>query len=503
MNPSASLDEIKVEEHKKRRAFVALFMIEMWERFGFYGMQVLIVVFTINYLGFQDQRANLTWGAFAAMIYITPVLGGWIGDRVLGARRTTLLGGIVLAFGYAMLSTPWGEWFGGTGHTMIFLSMGVIAVGNGLFKANPNNLVAKLYEDDESQLDGAFTMYYMAINVGAFLSQALTPIIRVHFGWHWAFLVCSLGLVFGVIQFLIQGKHLKHVGSDPDFAPINWGRIFGVLALMLVLAVLIGTIIQHLTVARWVVNIAALGLLIFFIVLVVRANSAERSGLIAMVILTLQTILFFIFYQQMSTSLTLFAKNNVNLDVYGWFSIPPEQFQVLNPFWIALMSPVLAWLYASLGKKDKDPSLAGKYAWGFVLLAVGFFLYAISGNTAEQGLVSPWWMVSGYFFQSVGELLISGLGLGMVARYVVPSLRGMMMGSWLLATGLSQYLGSVVANFASVPEGVKDPLQTLPMYTHLFQQLGWVALGAAVVAILLIPYLKRLDVRSKAALADQ
>ncbi|MFM2486117.1 peptide MFS transporter [Celerinatantimonas yamalensis] len=485
----------QVTIHKKR-AFTALFMIEMWERFGFYGMQILIVVFAINYLGFDDARANLTWGAFAAMIYLTPVLGGWIGDRILGARRTTILGGIVLGIGYALLATPWDQWFQMTSHTMVFLSMGVIAVGAGLFKANPNNLVAKLYEDDESQLDGAFTMYYMSINVGAFMSQLLTPIIRVHYGWHWAFLVCALGLCFGVAQFLLQSKFLQGVGSKPDFAPMHMGKLIAVLASVVVLSVAVGNVIEHLELANWVVRIAGIGLALFFVILLVRASSAERSGLIAMVILTLQTILFFIFYQQMSTSLTLFAKNNVDLILFG-YHIPPEQFQVLNPFWIAVMSPVLAWLYGSLGRQGKDPSLASKYAWGFALLAIGFFLYGISGISQHHGYVSPMWMVGGYFFQSVGELLISGLGLGMVARYVAPSLRGMMMGAWLLATGLSQYLGSVVANFANIPSGVANPIESLGIYTKLFRELGFVAVGATLIAIALIPYLKRLDQQSK------
>lgn len=485
------------KESRRRRAFITLFMIEMWERFGYYGMQVLLVVFAIHYLGFADSRANLTWGALAAMIYTTPILGGWIGDKYLGARRTTLLGSIVLAIGYGMLSVPWDQITSGSSHDLVFLSLGVIAVGNGLFKANPNNLVAKLYEDDESRLDGAFTMYYMSINLGGFLSQALTPIVRVEFGWHWAFLCCAFGLIFGIAQFVVQGKHLKHVGTAPDLKPIKWERVGVILIGSVVLAIVIGQIVEHVSLAQTIVQLTAVSLAIFLVVLVVRAKSSERSGLIAMVILTLQTILFFVFYQQMSTSLTLFAMNNVQLNVWG-FSIPPEQFQVLNPFWIAVMSPIFAWLYASLGSKDKDPSLAGKYAWGFVLLAAGFLLYGFSGNFADaNGLVSPLWMVVGYFFQSVGELIISGLGLGMVARYVVPSLRGLMMGAWLLATGLSQYLGSYVANFASAPEGINNALETLPLYTHLFYQLGYVAIGGAVIAALLVPYLNKLDAHSK------
>lgn len=482
----------------RTRAFSALFLIEMWERFGYYGMQVLMVVFMIEYLHFTDSRANLTWGALAAMVYATPVLGGWIGDRVLGARRTTMLGAIVLGLGYALLSVPWdrviaGAWAG----PLLFFSMGVIATGNGLFKANPNNLVSRLYEDDPSRLDGAFTLYYMAINVGAMISQALTPWIRVRFGWHWAFLTCALGLVIGITQFRVQRRLVAHIGSAPDFHPLRLRRLTAVLAGTLVLSVVIAFIVQNLAVARAIVWLAGIALLGLFALLIARGQREERSGLVAMLVLTAQSMLFFVFYQQMSTSLTLFALHNVRLDFLG-YHVPPEQFQWLNPFWIAVLSPLLAWLYGGLGRHGRDPSVAGKYVWGFVLLALGFFIYAVSGRYAVAGLVSPWWMVWGYLLQSVGELLISGLGLAMVARYVGPRRRGLMMGAWLLAGGLAQYLGSFVANVASVPAQITAATATLPLYTHLFWMLGWVAVAGTAVAIALLPLMHRLDAGHRA-----
>ncbi|MGH8141623.1 MAG: peptide MFS transporter, partial [Steroidobacteraceae bacterium] len=456
----------------RARAFSALFLIEMWERFGYYGMQVLLVVFMIEYLHFADARANLTWGALAAMVYATPVLGGWIGDKVLGARRTTMLGAIVLGLGYVLLSIPWDRLTAGArAGPLLFFSMGVIATGNGLFKANPNNLVSRLYEGDASKLDGAFTMYYMAINVGAMISQALTPWIRVRYGWHWAFLTCALGLAIGIAQFWIQRRLVAHIGSAPDFQPLRLRRLAAVLAGTVVLSVLIALIVQNLSVARAIVWLAGLALLGLFAWLIAHAQRAERSGLIAMLVLTAQSMLFFIFYQQMSTSLTLFALHNVRLDFLG-YRVPPEQFQWLNPFWIAVLSPLLALLYGWLGRRERDPSVAGKYAWGFVLLALGFFVYAFSGRYAVAGLVSPWWMVWGYLLQSFGELLISGLGLAMVARYIGPARRGLMMGAWVLASGIAQYLGSYVANVASVPADVHAATATLPLYTHLFWVLG-------------------------------
>lgn len=482
----------------KRRAFGALFLIEMWERFGYYGMQVLIVIFTIEYLGFADTRANLTWGAFAAMTYATPLLGGWVGDKVLGARRTTMVGAIVLAAGYALLSVPWDHVASAAwANPLLFFSMGVIACGNGLFKANPNNLLSMLYADEPSKVDGAFTMYYMAINVGAFASQSLTPWIRVHYGWHWAFLACSFGLMIGIAQFYLQRRLVAHLGSKPDFKPLRVEWLLGVLAATVVLSVVIAFIIQNLGVARAIVWASGFAVLVMLGVMMARSGRSERSGLIAMLVLTLQGVLFFVFYQQMSTSLTLFALHNVRLNFLG-YHVPPEQFQVLNPFWIAVASPLLTVLYAALGRKDRDLSIAGKFASGFVLLALGFFVYAISGHYAVNGLISPWWMVWGYMLQSVGELLISGLGLGMVARYVGPSLRGLMMGIWLLGIGIAQYIGSYVANFASVPSNSTAPTATLPLYTHLFLVLGWVAVGGTVAALVMLPWLHRLDASHRA-----
>ena len=477
----------------KIRSFSALFLIEMWERFGYYGMQVLLVVFMIEYLHFPDSRANLTWGALAAMVYAAPVLGGWVGDKILGARRTTMLGAIVLSLGYFMLSVPWDKVIAGAwANPLLFFSMGLIAAGNGLFKANPNNLVSRLYQDEPSKLDGAFTMYYMAINLGAFISQSLTPWIRVHYGWHWAFLACALGLVIGVAQFRVQQQVVRHIGSAPDFRPLRVDWLAMVIAGTLVLSVLIALIVQNVVVARAIVWLSGAVLLGLFAILIGRGRRSERSGLIAMLVLTAQTMLFFIFYQQMSTSLTLYALHNVRLELFG-YQIPPEQFQVLNPFWIALLSPLLTLLYARLGRGGRDFTVAGKFAWGFVFLSLGFFIYAVSGNYASAGLVSPWWMVWGYLLQSLGELLTSGLGLAMVARYVGPELRGVMMGTWLLATGIAQYLGSFVANYASVPANVTAATATLPLYTHLFWILGWVAVGGTLAALALLPLMHRLE----------
>jgi POT family proton-dependent oligopeptide transporter len=473
-----------MNERSKTAGFVTLFLVEMWERFGYYGMTAVVVLFMVQQLGYGDDRANLTFGAFVALAYAIPAAGGYVGDKLLGSKRTLVLGAIVLAIGYALLAVP-------NRPELLFPALGLVAVGGGVFKANPANLISRLYEGDAARIDSAFTMYYMAVNVGATASQIATPLIAVAFGWHLAFAVCAAGLVVGLLNYFFMRRFLAHVGSKPDSEPLPVGRLLLVIAGMAVAVVCVTFIIQNRSVARAIVILAFFGMFFIFWLMMKRGNERERKGLWAVVILTLEAMLFFIFYQQMSTSLTLFSLRNVNLDLFG-YQVPAGQVQALNPIWIFILSPALAWLYNRLGKQGDDFHISTKFAMGFAILALGFFLYGVSGRFATAGKVSFFWMVAGYCFQSLGELLISGLGLAVVARYVGPSLRGFLMGVYFLSTGIAQYLGSFVATLASVPQTATTPEQTLPLYTTLFLELGVVALVGTVIAAVLVPLMKRL-----------
>ena len=487
------------------RSFTTLFLIEMWERFGFYGMQVLMVTYMIKKLGFVDTRANLVWGAAAALIYATPVLGGWIGDKLLGTRRTMLSGAVVLAVGYALL------WLPSDDPSYLYLGLGVIILGNGLFKPNTGNLVRKIYEGDDTKIDSAFTMYYMAVNIGSMISMTLTPWIRdyvgEHYGdsagWHTAFGVCSIGLLLGLANYSLMHRALRHIGSPADFAPARLHRVVAVAAGGALLVLVSAFILQNQTVARICVYAAGVAVLGIFLYLIRSSHRDERAGMIVALALVVQTIFFFIFYQQMSTSLNLFAQKNVNLDfrLFGWhlFTWIPEQYQNLNSIWIVILSPVLVFIYNGLGRVGKDPSVAAKFAWGFAAVAIGYFIYGVGGWWAVGGQVSSWIMVWGYGLYSLGELLVSGLGLAMIARYVPARMGGFMMGAYFVATGVSQYLGSVVANFAHVPTGITDPVATLPVYTRLFNQLGFAGIACTVIAIAMLPLMRRLSAQHAAA----
>ncbi|MGC1386649.1 MAG: oligopeptide:H+ symporter [Steroidobacteraceae bacterium] len=481
------------------RAFSTVFMIEMWERFGFYGMQVLMVTYMMKKLGFVDTRANLVWGAAAALIYATPAIGGWIGDRLIGTRRTMRIGALVLASGYALL------WLPTNNEYFLYFALGVIIVGNGLFKPNAGNLVRKIYEGDETRIDSAFTMYYMAVNIGSMISMTLTPWIRDTIGarygnsagWHTAFGVCSIGLIIGMVNYLLMSRALAHIGSPADEAPVSRRRLLMVLAGAIGMVLISAFILQSQAVARVCVYAAGVVILGIFVHLIRTSHRDERAGLIAALVLVVQTIFFFIFYQQMSTSLNLFAQKNVDLDfsLFGWhlFTWIPEQYQNLNSIWIVVLSPVLVFIYNSLGRLGKDPPIAAKFAWGFAAVAIGFFIYGVGARWAVNGQVSSWIMVWGYGLYSLGELLVSGLGLAMIARYAPARMGGFMMGAYFVASGLSQYMGSVVANFAHIPENITNPLESLAIYTSLFNKLGFAGITCTLIAIAMLPLMNRLS----------
>ncbi|MGH8126059.1 MAG: peptide MFS transporter [Rhodanobacteraceae bacterium] len=501
----------------RTRSFSTVFLIEMWERFGYYGMQVLIVYYMIQRLGFKDTPAYLTWGAAAALIYISPAIGGWVGDRFFGTRHTMLLGACVLAIGYALMVIPAGN------ATFLFIALGVIVVGNGLFKANAGNLVRKIYEGDDARIDSAFTIYYMAVNIGSTFSMILTPIIKNYFnapasgqlawlpaswqaaslfgnnlGWHIAFAVCCVGLLVGLGNYLVMRHTLNFIGSEPDHQPMKLWKLAAVIAGGIVVVFVSAVILKYANVARIFVYVAGACVLAIFAWLITRSRHSEKAGLTISLILVVETIVYFIFYQQMSTSLNVFALRNVDpaFRLFGahLFNWDPAQFQSLDPIWIFILSPILAVVYTRFARRGKDLSIAAKFVVGFAMVGIGFFIFGAAGHfTTSPGKTDQWVMVSGYGFSSLGELLTSGLGLAFIARYVPARMGGFMMGAYYVGVGVAMYLGGVVATIASAPAGITNPVQMLPVYTSLFNWLGVASIIVAILALAMMPVLRRLD----------
>jgi proton-dependent oligopeptide transporter, POT family len=488
--PSRSSENVR----HPRKAFFVLFFVEIWERFGYYGMASLLVLYMVERLGFGDARADIVWGAFSALVYSMPMLGGYIGDRVLGARRTLILGAITLGLGYVLLSVPL--------QMTLFPAMGLIALGNGLFKINPNNLVSRLYEGERSKLDILFTVYYMSLNIGSFFSILLTPWIKSHStwmivlgplrfdSWHLAFGVSAIGLTLGLLNYGAFHRYLRPYGAAPDFRKLDLRKLLVVIGISLIIAYLLSEVIRYRLMALGVVGLFLVLMIYVFAHLILTGKRHERNRVIACIIFIVMSSIWAVYNQQIYTSLTLFALRNVEHHILG-IHVAAAQFQDLNQFWLVLLALPLAWIYQRMGRTTHgDFSIASKYAAGLYLLAVAFFLYAASALTAHAGIVSSWWLVAGYAAQSLGELLISALGFSMVSQLVPEHSRGIVMGAWFLGMGVSLYAGGAIAGLASIPGGAVEATVTLPIYVRLFLGLAIGALACAIVATGLIRMLE-------------
>ncbi|EAZ6376254.1 dipeptide/tripeptide permease DtpB [Salmonella enterica] len=469
------------------RPFFMIFFVELWERFGYYGVQGILAVFFVKQLGFSQEQAFITFGVFAALVYGLISIGGYVGDHLLGTKRTLVLGAIVLAIGYFMtgmsLLNP----------DLIFIALGTIAVGNGLFKANPASLLSKCYQPKDPRLDGAFTLFYMSINIGSLLSLSLAPVIADKFGYAVTYNLCGAGLIVALLVYFACRGMVKNIGSEPDHKPLRFRNLLLVLLGTVVMIFLCAWLMHNVKIANLVLIVLSIVVTIFFFREAFRLDKTGRNKMFVAFILMIEAVLFYILYAQMPTSLNFFAINNVHHEILG-FAINPVSFQALNPFWVVVASPVLAAIYTRLGSKGKDLTMPMKFTLGMFLCALGFLTAAAAGMwfADAQGLTSPWFIVLVYLFQSLGELLISALGLAMVAALVPQHLMGFILGMWFLTQAAAFLLGGYVATFTAVPENITDPLQTLPIYTGVFSKIGLVTLAVTVVMAIMVPWLNRM-----------
>lgn len=468
------------------KPFTLIFFIEMWERFGYYGMVALLVVFMINKLGFSDNLALNTYGAFSALVYAFLSVGGYLGDRVLGTKRTMVLGAIVLCLGYLSLSYNPSK--------TIYIGLALIIVGNMMFKANPSSLVSKLYKTGDPRLDSAFTMYYMSINVGSFISMTLCPIVNEKWGYAPAFFICAIGLILAIVGYLSFRKYLAQIGSEPDFKPLSFSKTAVIIIGMVIMVFICAFLLKHLRITSIILILAMIATFSIVIVFIIIAKtSQERMGYFVCLVLIIEAIVFYILYQQMQTSLNLFTIRNTDCKMLG-MTVPGIMFQNLNPFWIIIGSPVFAFLYNALGKKEKDFSIPGKFAFGMLLCSLGFLVlpFAVKFYAHSNYVISGNWIILTYFFQSTGELLVSALGLSMVTKLVPQKNVGFMMGAWFMATAVAMALGGFVASLASISkDAIGQANISLPIYSNLFLNIGLVSLGISVVMFIFVPKLKQ------------
>ena len=458
-------ESVSLNAFKQPKAFYLIFSIELWERFGFYGLQGIMAVYLVKQLGMSEADSITLFSSFSALVYGLVAVGGWLGDKVLGTKRVIMLGAIVLAIGYGLVA------WSGHDAAVVYMGMATIAVGNGLFKANPSSLLSTCYNKDDPRLDGAFTMYYMSINIGSFFSMLATPWLAAKFGWSVAFALSFVGMLITVVNFLFCRSWVKNYGSKPDFEPVHIGKL---------LATIVGVVI---------LGVVALGIICIFAKEAFAMQGAARRKMIVAFILMLQAVVFFVLYSQMPTSLNFFAIRNVEHSILS-IAFEPEQFQALNPFWIMIGSPILAAIYNKMGDRLPMPH---KFAIGMVLCSGAFLVLPLGTKFAtDAGIVSVNWLILSYALQSIGELMISGLGLAMVAQLVPQRLMGFIMGSWFLTTAGAALIAGKIANLMAVPENVTDPLVSLEVYGRVFMQIGIATAVIAVLMLLTAPKLNRM-----------
>ena len=466
-----------------------LFFTELWERFGFYMIQTILVLYMSQRLAYSDSSAYLLYGAFSSMLYLTPVIGGYLADKYIGFRQSILLGAILFTIGYAVMSIP--------NERSLFLGLSIVIIGNGFFKPNVSSIVGDLYTADDPRRDGGFTIFYMGINIGALLPPIFAGALVAAYTYGAGFLVAALGMIVSIITFSSGQNLLGHAGIVPSTSPLHKSHAikvgFYVLLLVGIVAAIgvLHLILYHPAEANVILVFASFGIIAAVLFFLFKELPEQRRKMYACLILILISVGFWALYAQTYTSLMLFADRNMSKEFLG-FTIDAEFTQFFNPFFIILLSPILSWLWIQLDKKGKNPSTPLKFSLGVIFMGVGYFVLAGGAQTFNtNGDTSPWWLVLSYLIQTMAELLISPIGLAMVTRLSPKHLTGMMMGVWFLTLAASFAIGGGLATLSDVPKDVTG-VASLDIYTHSFFIYGTISVILGVIGIGLVPFLKKL-----------
>lgn len=488
------------------RGLSTLFFTEMWERFSYYGMRALLILFmtapvAAGGLGFDTAKAGPIYALYVSSVYLLSVPGGWFADRVLGLRRTVFVGGVIIMLGHICLAVP--------SITTFYVGLALIATGTGLLKSNVSVLVGKLYTPDDVRRDAGYSIYYMGINTGALIAPIITGWlaqgdsfkrvlasagIAVETSWHWGFGAAAVGMFFGLVQYTLGSKHLSPDGlypvrpSDPaaaakvDRQVRLVGMVTAGLALTLVVLVLSGLVgFDPEAISRnfkWVLIAVTVG---FFAWLFLSSEwtREERRSLVVIAVLFVAAVVFWMAYEQAGSTLNLFADRSTNNTILG-HSFPASWYQSLPPLFIIMFAPVFAFVWVRLG--NRNPSSPAKFTIALVLLGLGFAVMIGAATAAAGGAkVSPMWLVVSYLLQTLGELCLSPVGLSAMSKLAPVRIAGLVMGVWFLALSVGNYLAGMASSV----------YETMPLPT-LFTIVTVTALGTALVLALLVKPIQRM-----------
>lgn len=470
------------------KGLYVLFLSEMWERFSFYGLRALIVLYMTKVFLFGDHKAYDIYGAYTALVYATPVIGGYIADRWLGFKRAIILGGILIALGHFCLALP-------GGHELFYLGLGFVICGTGFFKSNVSSMVGQLYQQDDPRRDAGFTLFYMGINVGAFFAALVCGVVAEIFGWHYGFGLAGIGMVIGLIIFLSGQQYLKGIGlpTNPERLTrkiLSFIRVDAIIYGLSFAAVpLLSLLLFYKQWVGYALAVMLVAAIIVMLVVAFRSDKTQRNKIFVLLALMIFTIFFFAFYEQAGSSLTLFAERAVDRNLFGW-TVPTAVYQSLVPFFIIILAPFFAIFWVKLANKNLEPSTPFKFFFGLLFLSLGFAVLALGGLDAQKtGLANMSYLVIGYLLHTLGELCLSPIGLSAVTQLAPQRMVGMMMGVWFLAISFSNHLAAQIAKLTSAVEG---QTVTAGNYTNVFTTIFIAGMIISVVALILTPLLKRM-----------
>lgn len=468
------------------RGLLTLFLTEMWERATYYGMRAILILFMTALvaqggLGLDDRTASSIYGLYISATYLSSLWGGWVADRLIGQQRAIIYGGLLITLGNALLVVS------NTG--FFFVGLVIIVFGTGLLKPNISAIVAQLYPEGGSRRDAGFSIFYMGINVGAFVGQLLVPIVAAAAGWKIGFVVPALGMLFGLWQFALGRKHLHGAGAEPPGERTSawpaWGLV-GIVAVIVALG-LAGSIEFNPTAiavsANWAMIALAAGYFAYLL-LFAGLDKLEKGRVFVMIALFCACAMFWAGFEQAGASFTLFAERYTDRSLFGW-EIPGGAVQGANSLFIIIFAPIFASVWVALGRRNLDPSAPAKFALGLILMGVGFLvMFFAAGYVVNGEKVLPTWLLLTYLFHTFGELCLSPVGLSSMTKLAPPRFVGQVMGVWFLATAIGNNLAGQFA-------GEIDP-NNLAAMPGAFLYLFWWGTIAGIVLFVLTPFIKKM-----------
>jgi POT family proton-dependent oligopeptide transporter len=484
------------------RGLSTLFFTEMWERFGYYGMRALLVLFMTAALtdrnaglGFSVEQAGAIYGLFAAFVYLLALPGGWVADRILGQRRAVLWGGILIALGYYGMALP--------SRTAFFLSLVVVVMGTGLLKPNISTMVGELYPDrspeGSARRDAGFSIFYMGINLGALFSPLVAGFIGQEYSWHWGFATAGAGMTLGLLQYTLFGRHLGDAGLHPDtggpqkLAANVRNLLLGIAGFVVLAVLLLG--VFHVSIGDIAraggYIIAAMGLgYLAWVVLFGGLEVEEKKRVAVIGLLFLAAAVFWSGFEQAGSSLNLVAEQLTDLSIFGW-QMPASWLQSVNPAFIIVLAPVFAWLWVFLARRRLEPSSPLKFGMGLILLGAGFAVMIVAASVAMTGQkIAIWLLAATYFLHTCGELSLSPVGLSTMTKLAPHRMVGQMMGIWFMAASLGNLMAGLIASTIGAAPGTGE---ISAMAAHsAFVLVTEISVGAGLLMVFISPWAKKL-----------